>query len=44
MSGRFCRLKGPARHGDTKSKCLSNLLRLLDLQMLPTALPTGSPL
>jgi len=40
MSGSFARLETPARHGDTKSKCLSNLLRLLDLQMLPT----GSPL
>ena len=40
MSAGFCRFKQPARHRDTKSKCLSNLLRLLDLQTLPTALPT----
>lgn len=44
MSRSFCRLKKPVGHGDTKSKCLSNLLRLLDLQTLPIALPMVSPL
>jgi len=44
MSAGSCRFKRPPRHGDTKSKCLLKLLPLLELQTLPTALPTGCPL
>jgi len=41
MSRSFCRLKKPVGHGDTESKCLSNLLQWCDLHAMGTRMGTA---